>query len=40
LWIVKFYEGGISYDSIMEMDFLELKMLMEKSTKIAGKLNG
>ena len=40
LWIVKFYEGGISYDSLMEMDFRELELLVKNTSKIAGKING
>jgi hypothetical protein len=34
LWLVKFFEGGLQYDSVMKMSLPELKILLEQADGI------
>ena len=40
LWVVKFYEGGLTFDSLMDMPLDELQTILEETNAIAMAHNG
>ena len=39
LWVVKFYEGGVSYSTLMDMPLPELNKFLIESNKIVQAYN-
>jgi hypothetical protein len=40
LWIVKFYEGGLSLTELLDMSFDKLLIVIEETEQIANHVNG